>query len=67
MKRPFALLLAFLFAGCAQGQPGRLYLADNAAYLCKHCNCYMPAGTDLDAQCSVCDCKKVAHTCIRGR
>ena len=55
-----AAVMAWLMAGCAHVQlaPGE--------YMCKHCNCVMPANVDPDKICPVCKCKRLAHECRRG-
>lgn len=58
------LLLVVLVAGCATAAAPREFTA--ADHLCKHCNCFMPSGTDPDSTCAVCKCGKQAHQCLRG-
>ena len=54
--------------GCAHAADARLArLARGSAYLCKHCNCYMPADVDQGAMCPVCKCGYPAHACHRER
>ena len=60
------LLAALLLAGCARGTE-RLQVARAEAQVCKHCNCYMPAGIADDAPCTVCNCGYKAGRCTRGR
>ena len=57
------MLLACVIAGCAHA-PSRV--ASAAAYLCKHCNCFMPADADMNKTCPVCRCGYPAHACRRG-
>ena len=64
VKAAAVALLCVLLAGCASsGAPVRL--ARIEPYICKHCNCYMPAGIADEATCPVCDCKKLAYQCRR--
>lgn len=63
-----ALVLALFVAGCAHGPGNALRLArDSGALLCRHCNCFMPADSDLNQICTACDCGYVGHQCIRGK
>ena len=57
------LALAAL-VGCAG--PSAARLSSNAEYMCRHCNCVMPAGVDPEAMCPVCNCGLKARECRRG-
>ena len=66
MRCAAILAVLFLFTtGCASDFAVRR-VAGGQEHLCKHCNCLMLAGTDLYAMCSVCNCKKRGHECLRG-
>ena len=66
-RRAWGILLMVVgLAGCASGA-STLRLAREDGVVCKHCNCYMPAGLARDAACPVCDCGYVAGACHRGR
>jgi len=64
--RALTMLIAVLLAGCASAQPARLAHGGMPEAMCIHCNCLMPAGTDPNGMCPVCDCGKLAHECVRG-
>ena len=51
-------------SGCA-ATTRTTQLAGLPESVCRHCNCLMPAGLDLQAKCSVCDCGKQNHACVR--
>ncbi len=57
-------LLVLSGGGATAAAPQQFAAAD---HLCKHCNCFMPVGTDPESTCAVCKCGKQAHQCIRGR
>lgn len=59
--------LCLSVVGCAHAPTSRLHLAQMPAIVCKHCNCYMPAGAAADAACTVCDCHQITQACERGR
>ena len=61
-----AISMLTLLAGCAHALTSTR-LASAPVYLCKHCNCFMPANTDEHAICSVCRCGYPAHACRRGK
>ena len=58
------LALAALM-GCA-GPSNAARLSSSAEYMCKHCNCVMPAGVDPEAVCPVCNFGLKARECRRG-
>ena len=62
-----ALGLLLLLTGCARVLSSSTRVATAAAYLCKHCNCFMPADVDQDKVCPVCDCGYLSHACRRGK
>ena len=64
----FAFLMAVGFmvmSGCA-GASQSVRMARASEVVCKHCNCLMPAGTDPESTCTVCQCGFKAHRCVRG-
>jgi len=66
MARRLLALVMLLVTGCAHQHAAATRLAQDAAYLCKHCNCFMPADVDPQKTCPVCHCGYPAHTCRRG-
>jgi hypothetical protein len=50
--------------GCAGPSTG-VRLSAESEYMCRHCNCLMPAGIDPEARCPVCDCQMKARECRR--
>ena len=69
MSRAGVMAIGMLLwlSGCAHLQAPAARLAKSSEYLCKHCNCFMPADVDEQAICPVCDCGYPAHACRRGR
>ena len=62
------LAAALLLAGCVRLSPTPVQMAkEGQRYLCKHCNCFMPADADLNTICTACDCGYVGYQCIRGK
>ena len=51
--------------GCA-GPSNAIRLSSGAEYMCRHCNCVMPAGVNPEAACPACNCGKKARECRRG-
>ena len=74
MSRSGTFLAAvLLMTGCAAQTPRRYASSTCAtpvnsvsAQVCKHCNCIMPADTDWNAPCTVCNCGYHGDQCLRG-
>ena len=64
MRRLLLVAALTMLAGCA-GAAEATRVAGGQEQLCKHCNCLMPAGVDPGSLCSVCNCHKRAHQCVR--
>ena len=66
-RRLWGFTIVLMLSGCAHGPQAASRLASaSSASLCKHCNCFMPAGGDDQKTCPVCKCGYPAHACRRG-
>lgn len=61
------MMCLVLLTGCVTTHPAASRMASASAYLCKHCNCFMPADVPEGAICPVCKCGYPAHACHRGQ
>jgi len=61
MRRILGIALLMVM-GCATSGDLREFAA--VEHLCVHCNCLMPAGTDPESTCTVCNCGKRARQCV---
>ncbi len=65
LRAGFGVLALTALLGCA-GPSDAARLSSGAEYMCRHCNCVMPAGVDPEAACPVCNCGMKARECRRA-